>query len=69
MARFPIWAWHWARPADPRVPWDRARRVPLPAAARDRKEAAIGCFTGQLGTILPPETVAHFTRDQEVFLL
>ncbi|WP_307801951.1 PIG-L deacetylase family protein [Actinomadura violacea] len=67
--RFPIWAWHWARPADPRVPWDRARRVPLTAAVRDRKEAAIGCFASQLGTILPPETVAHFTRDHEVFLL
>lgn len=64
--RFPIWAWHWARPGDPRLPWDRARRVPLTGDARDRKRAAIGCFTSQLGTILPPETVAHFTRDQEV---
>ncbi|MBW8482435.1 PIG-L deacetylase family protein [Actinomadura parmotrematis] len=66
--RFPIWTWHWARPGDPRVPWDRALRVPLTADAAERKRAAIGCFESQLGTILPPETVAHFTRPYEVVI-
>ena len=27
---YPIWMWHWAIPADARVPWHRARQVPLP---------------------------------------
>lgn len=64
--RFPIWAWHWAAPADPRLPWSSACRVPLTAGAMARKRAAIGCFTSQLGTILPPGIVEHFTREQEV---
>lgn len=64
--RFPIWAWHWARPGDPRLPWPHARRVPLTDEALAAKRAAIGCFRSQLGSVLPPETVAHFTRDQEV---
>ncbi len=39
---YPIWMWHWAIPADPRVPWRRACRVPLPAAVAARKRSAIG---------------------------
>ncbi len=73
LAHFPVWAWHWARPADPRLPWDRAVRVRLPAAAAARKRAAIGCFASQLeprpggrGPVLAPAFVAHFTRRDEV---
>ncbi|MEV5752242.1 PIG-L family deacetylase [Actinoallomurus sp. NPDC052308] len=68
--RFPIWTWHWARPADPRLPWDRAVQMPLPAEIAERKRAAIECFTSQLegpDPILPPGIVAHFTRCREVF--
>ncbi|HEX8933703.1 MAG TPA: hypothetical protein VF788_05850 [Pseudonocardiaceae bacterium] len=32
---FPVWAWHWAQPADPRVPWTAAR-PPDPAASSGR---------------------------------
>jgi LmbE family N-acetylglucosaminyl deacetylase len=42
---FPIWMWHWAAPADPQVPWDRAVRLPPRAASR--KRAAITCFASQ----------------------
>jgi len=75
--QYPIWAWHWARPADPRVPWARAATVPLPARARRVKRAAIGEFASQLwplgpdpadAAILPPEVVAHFVRPLEVVL-
>ena len=72
---YPIWMWHWAKPADPRVPWDRACRVPLPAGVTARKRSAIGAFASQLagrgpalGPVLPPRIVAHFTRGQEVLL-
>jgi LmbE family N-acetylglucosaminyl deacetylase len=72
---YPIWTWHWAHPRDSRVPWDRAVRVPLPAGVAERKRVAIDCFTSQLGPrdglrppVLPPETVAHFIRDQEVLI-
>ncbi|WP_440066798.1 PIG-L deacetylase family protein [Streptosporangium sp. OZ121] len=70
---YPIWAWHWARPGDARLPWDRALRIPLPPAVQARKRAAIGCFASQLQprgagleAVLPPGIVAHFTRDHEV---
>ena len=72
---YPIWMWHWARPADPRVPWQRACRVPLPAEVAARKRAAIQAFASQLadrgpaaGPVLPPGIVAHFTSGQEVLL-
>jgi LmbE family N-acetylglucosaminyl deacetylase len=72
---YPIWMWHWATPADARVPWRRARQVPLPPPVVDRKRAAIAAFASQLadrgpdlGPVLPPGMVAHFTRSQEVLL-
>ena len=70
---YPVWMWHWAFPADPRVPWDRALRVPLPPRAASRKRAAIRCFASQvqdrghgLGPVLSPGMIAHFTRPVEV---
>jgi LmbE family N-acetylglucosaminyl deacetylase len=71
---YPIWMWHWAVPADARVPWHRARQIPLPAAVTARKRSAIGAFRSQLtdrggaGPVLPAGIVAHFTRPQEVLL-
>jgi LmbE family N-acetylglucosaminyl deacetylase len=70
---YPVWMWHWAAPADPRVPWDRALRIPLPPRAAARKRAAITCFASQtqdrghgLGPVLTPGMIAHFTRMMEV---
>jgi LmbE family N-acetylglucosaminyl deacetylase len=72
---YPVWMWHWAFPADPRVPWDRALRIPLPPQATARKRAAISCFASQtrdrghgLGPVLTPGMIAHFTRAMEVLL-
>jgi LmbE family N-acetylglucosaminyl deacetylase len=67
--RFPIWTWHWARPADPRLPWDRAVQVPLPPPILERKRSAIECFTSQMEgpePILPPGVLEHFGRPREV---
>ena len=72
---YPIWMWHWAKPADRRVPWPRACRIPLAADVAARKTAAIQAFASQLadregavGPVLPRGIVAHFTRPQEVLL-
>jgi LmbE family N-acetylglucosaminyl deacetylase len=72
---FPIWMWHWASPADPRVPWARALKIPLPPRTVGRKRAAITCFASQtedrgprLGPVLTPGMIAHFTRTMEVLL-
>jgi LmbE family N-acetylglucosaminyl deacetylase len=75
--QYPVWAWHWSRPGDPRVPWERAARIPLLHRELRRKWDALHCFASQLlplgdapadAAVLPPEEVAHFLRDQEVVL-
>lgn len=72
---YPIWMWHWAYPGDPRVPWHRAIRVPLPPGVATGKQAAIRCFASQLEDrepsgqpVLTPGVLAHFARAQEVLL-
>jgi hypothetical protein len=72
---YPIWMWHWAKPADRRVPWLRACRIPLTEEVAALKRAAIQAFASQLtdregaaGPVLAPGIVAHFTRRQEVLL-
>ena len=72
---YPVWMWHWARPADPRVPWHQAARVRLPPEARERKHAALGCFTSQAedrpggrGPVLAPGFLAHFGRTAELLI-
>lgn len=44
----PVWAWHWAVPGDPRLPWARARRLDLDEAAVQRKREAIQAHASQL---------------------
>ena len=65
--------WHWARPADERVPWRQAVRIALPPAVAARKQTAIRCFGSQLEPrahgaepVLPAAFVSHFTRDFEL---
>lgn len=72
---YPIWMWHWAGPADPRVPWDLACQVPLGPEVAALKQAAIGSFASQLtprpggrDPVLPAAILAHFTRGAEVLL-
>ena len=48
LVEMPVWGWHWAAPGDARVPWHRARRLPLPAPILQRKRAALRCFASQL---------------------
>lgn len=48
VVEIPVWAWHWARPEDERLPWQRARRFPLSAEHLARKRAAIEAHHSQL---------------------
>jgi LmbE family N-acetylglucosaminyl deacetylase len=75
LLEYPIWTWHWASPGDSRVPWDRARRIPLTPAAMAAKQAAIEAFPSQIhplgpaaadAAILPPHVLARFARPFEV---
>jgi LmbE family N-acetylglucosaminyl deacetylase len=62
---YPIGAWEWARPADPRVPWERAVRVELPLSVRRAKITAISAFESRSPE---SEDLAPFLRPFEVFL-
>jgi LmbE family N-acetylglucosaminyl deacetylase len=48
LLEYPVWMWHWATPADAVVPWDRARSVPAPGWAVNRKRQAAQCYRSQL---------------------
>jgi LmbE family N-acetylglucosaminyl deacetylase len=72
VAFYPVWAWHWASPRDPRVPWASAVQVPLPPAVAARKAAAVRCFTSQLEIrdadlkpVLTEGMLEHFSRPFE----
>jgi LmbE family N-acetylglucosaminyl deacetylase len=75
LVEYPVWAWHWAAPGDPAVPWERARRLDLPPGIAARKARALAEFRSQtapLGPlaadapVLPPAILARFTRPYEV---
>jgi LmbE family N-acetylglucosaminyl deacetylase len=72
---YPVWTWHWARPGDPRVPWEAASAVRLDPAELARKRAAVGRFVTQIRplgpgpadrAVLPPDELAHHLRPFEV---
>ncbi|MBU2285047.1 MAG: PIG-L family deacetylase, partial [Gammaproteobacteria bacterium] len=72
----PVWAWHWARPGDARLPWSRARQLALDASIVQRKTDAVQSFASQLaadpstgrGPILRSTTVARAARPFEIYL-
>ena len=71
-----IWAWHWAKPADSRIPWENAFRVDLSAEQVQRKTQAIACFESQISVdestgnppILSAKTIARICQPWEVYL-
>lgn len=71
-----IWAWHWAKPADSRIPWHSAIRLDLTAEQLQRKTQAIACFASQITVdestgnppILSAQTIARISQLWEVYL-
>jgi LmbE family N-acetylglucosaminyl deacetylase len=72
---YPVWAWHWATPPAPELPWSRARRVDLPPEVRTRKQAALSSFVSQTAPqgplpedapVLPQHVLDRFHRPYEV---
>ncbi|MDW5377979.1 PIG-L family deacetylase [Halomonas sp. HP20-15] len=76
MLETPVWAWHWSWPGDPRVPWQRARRIVLTPDQLAAKRAAIEAHVSQLGEdastgqgpVLPETALARLLRPFEVVL-
>ena len=71
----PVWMWHWASPADLRVPWHRITPVPLGERALAAKRKALSAHTSQLtarsrhvGPVLDEQICARAERPFEYFL-
>lgn len=61
LLEFPVWMWHWAKPADEAVPWQRMSAAPRDEAAAARKQRAADAFASQVTpyragaeVVLPP---------------
>lgn len=76
--QYPIWAWHWADPDGADLPWDRLARLDLPPRAMAAKQQAIAAHRSQHQPLSPApgdqpiltaETLLHFRRDFETFVL
>lgn len=68
----PIWAWHWAFPGDPRLPWSRARRLDLDDDALQRKRQALEAHASQLqgnAPILSAQLLETLLQPFEVYFL
>ena len=48
LGEVPVWAWHWATPDDPRLPWPRAHRIQLDEVNLARKRQAISAHASQM---------------------
>ncbi len=77
-AFYPVWMWHWASPADPRVPWHRARSVALETEFAAAKRSAAGEFVSQTQPlsacpadqpVLPRYALDRLLREFEVFFV
>ena len=75
LVEMPVWTWHWAEPGDTRIPWQRARRLPLPDPILQRKRDALRCFASQMETdpstgqpaIVAPHALQRLLHPYEVY--
>jgi LmbE family N-acetylglucosaminyl deacetylase len=73
LLEYPVWMWHWARPGDPAVPWERAYSITESSWAQRRKQSAAQCFRSQfqpdaegLAPVLPPFVLQRLLTVGEV---
>lgn len=71
----PVWMWHWAMPADPRVPWHRMRALALATDTIERKTAALAAHATQFSLradaapVLGRAIRARSARSAEYFIV
>lgn len=72
----PVWMWHWARPGEPQLPWQRLRALRLGAGTVDGKRHALDAHESQTGrrddgepAVLGPNILERARRDVEYFFV
>ncbi len=77
LVEYPLWAWHWADPGDPRLHPSRLAVLDLGETERVAKHAAIGMHRSQIAPLGPAPAdrpvlssgfLEHFRRPYEVFV-
>lgn len=71
-----IWAWHWAKPNDERIPWQRAQRLDLSSHQQHKKRQAIDHFKTQIerdpttmnAPILSQQAIERICKAWEVYI-
>lgn len=71
-----IWAWHWARPDDPRISWQKAQSYRLTPSQLTKKRQAIMQFKSQIeaddttgkAAVLSPAIIDRLLMPWEVYL-
>ncbi|QOD13548.1 PIG-L family deacetylase [Psychrobacter sp. 28M-43] len=71
-----IWAWHWSKPDDSRIPWHHTVRVDLTPEQLEKKIQAIHCFKSQTtkdvstgnSPILTKQTITRISQPWEVYI-
>lgn len=75
LLEMPVWTWHWARPGDRAVPWQRLRQLPLTGRALEDKWLALSEHRSQLTPdgdrppVLFPQAVDRLLRSAEFFFV
>jgi LmbE family N-acetylglucosaminyl deacetylase len=75
LVEVPVWAWHWARPQDPRIPWARAHKFLLDPQVLARKRRAIAAHIsqtnadGQTPAVLDEETIERLMQPFELVFI
>ena len=74
LVEYPVWMWHWARPGESPVPWNRIRALAPTTDILARRRRAVGEFRTQIlplsedprdAAILPPWVLARLMRTTE----
>jgi len=74
LLEYPIWLWHWAKPADAMVPWGSFVRLPIASIAHQTKRRALAAYVSQTAEVdgdaptLHSGMLAHFNRGWETFV-
>ncbi len=73
----PVWCWHWASPGDKRIPWNRARQLPIGDTLLRRKNRAMQSFKSQIepdpstgsAPVLPAQALRKLIRPSEIYFV
>lgn len=68
LLEYPVWLWHWADPADERVPWEQFVSLPIDLDAKEEALDAYGSQREGPAPVLRADFVENLLRPEELFV-